>query len=252
MFCSQCGTRLDLDAKFCTKCGTRVAQETSAPIAPASQQQETLPLGMPPVAQQQETLPLGMPPLEPKQETLPLGMPPLEPQPPAFAPQPQEPFGDPAQPAFETAPPARGQLSKQTMGLIALCLVIIVGGLLYYFNSNGGSSQKTPEKTVESFMKAFKNKDAKALVKVISDDALGNPDKDEMKDIIKQMNKRFDGGSLKSYKILDTEIDDDGKTATVDYKVTYKDEDGDVQSERDSFDLVKIGGKWYLDENMGF
>ncbi|MFC5528783.1 zinc-ribbon domain-containing protein [Cohnella yongneupensis] len=209
MFCNHCGNQHEANAKFCTKCGASIAQQPQA-ATPAQYQQPAQPYGQQPLVQQQ---PYGQ--------------------------QQGQPFYQPNQPR---------QMSKQTMGLIAAGLVIIVGGLIFYFSGSGGS-QSSPKSTVESFMEAVKAKDGKALVKLISDDSLGNPDKDELNDIIDEMEDNFGSGSLKSYKILDTDIDDD--TATVDYEVTYS-EDGEKQTEEDSFDLVKVEGKWYIDEDMGF
>lgn len=256
MYCSQCGTRHEPDANFCTRCGHRVARQPEqaatpfpqpspqVPTAPTSPFAPPAPFEQPEASAPAEVLPLGMPTLKPQPPTV------YAPQPPfASGAQPEEPFGSPSRQPYASAPPDRGPMSKQTIGLIALCLVIIVGGLIYYFSGRDGSSQSTPEKTVESFLKAFKNEDAKTLMKMVSVESLGNPDKDEMKDMIGRIEERFDSGKITNYKVLDSEVDDD--TATVDYRVTIENGEDDASTERGSFEVIKVGGKWYLD-NISF
>lgn len=256
MYCSQCGTRHEPDANFCTKCGHRVAHQPEQAATPLPQ-----PAPFEPPSQASPFAP-SAPPAQPglaaQPEVLPLGMPPLQPQPPAaYAPQPlfpsdaqpEEPFGSPSRQPYASAPPDRGPMSKQTIGLIALCLVIILGGLIYYFSGREGSNQSTPEKTVESFLKAFKNEDAKTLVKLVSVESLGNPDKDELKDMIGRIEEQFEHAKITSYKVLDSEVDDD--TATVDYRLSFENGDDDAATQNGSFDVIKVGGKWYLD-NISF
>lgn len=143
-------------------------------------------------------------------------------------------------------PNVRGTMSKQTKGLIAAALIIIVGGLLVYQIGGSGGSQSTPEKTVRSFFKAVESRDGEAAVKLLKPDTVPD-DKAELNEMIDGFEVNIGKLKVVSIDINDVDIDED--TAKVDYGITVE-LDGQRDSDVSAFKLVKIDDKWYIDSNI--
>lgn len=138
-------------------------------------------------------------------------------------------------------------MSLQTKGLISAAVVIIVGGLLFYkFGDGSGSRQSTPERTVESFIKAVNAKDGEAVIELFKPAAVPD-DKEDLKELIKELEDNIGDVKVVDYDIDEAEIDE--YTATVDYEVTIE-HDGERDSEEDTFDLVLIDDQWYIDRYL--
>lgn len=250
MYCTHCGTQLPSNANYCMNCGKAV--ERRAP-------ESSLPFGMPepPPAQPK---PFGQPqsfePQLPVQPTLP-----GQPEQPGQSPQVQSLFAvqpplpgqaqpdaqetgaaQPEQQAFYQPGERRG-VSKQSMGLIAVAIVIIAGGLLFYGFANREGAQSTPEKTVESFIEAVGEGDGEAMIKLFTPDSL--PDgTEERAEVVKQFEMSAKETDIIDYEIEEADIQED--KATVEYTVTYE-INGDEQGDDSSFELVLIDDKWYID-----
>ncbi|TFE23692.1 DUF4878 domain-containing protein [Cohnella luojiensis] len=89
------------------------------------------------------------------------------------------------------------------------------------------------------------------MVSYLSISSMDFPEGEDMDSFIEMLEGEFEGGGmdLRNYEIRDVDVEEDN--ATVDYEVVYM-EDGEKLTEEDSFDLVKVEDKWYIDGGLGF
>ncbi|QMV42939.1 zinc ribbon domain-containing protein [Cohnella cholangitidis] len=142
-------------------------------------------------------------------------------------------------------------LSNQSKKLILVALGAIAIVYLIFKFAGGDGSQATPEKTVKGFMNAVKQEDAKKMVSYMSISTLDLPEGDGMDSFIEMLERRFEDRiiNLRDYDIKDVDIDE--QTATVDYELEYTYDD-EKFTEDNSFDLVKIKGKWFISGGLDF
>lgn len=152
--------------------------------------------------------------------------------------------------SFPVVPPTAPQpgrlLSDQSKRMILVVMAAAALIFLIFKFTGGAGSQSSPEKTVKSFMNAVKKENAKAMVSYISTSSMNEGDRDIL---VEMFEEQFEEGelNLQDYTIQDVEIDED--TATVEYKVFYM-EDGEKETEEESFELIKEEGKWFIDEEF--
>ncbi|MNC26199.1 Lumazine-binding domain protein [compost metagenome] len=147
--------------------------------------------------------------------------------------------------AVQPAKTVTRTMNFKTWGIIAVLVILILIFIPKMFG--GGTDMSSPKATVTGFIKAAKKQDIEKMM------GFFKPDEDMTKSDIaffKELYKeRMDEQSfkIKDYKILG--VDTDKKEATVDYmiKIVYDDE---LETSEDSFDLVKVGKKWYIDESL--
>lgn len=230
MYCSKCGTQIDDDSLFCPNCGTRV--ETSD--APAST------------------------PIPPVQADTPVS----------------------------NAP--KKKLSKGALiGIIAGAAAIVVLVVLLIVLLGGGSKGgRSPEATVESYLKSaiggdFEKAADYGMPDVVLEAFLKENDitKSEYRERLKQAEQMYnlylsmseENAAMKKTfqcRILSTEqldrddlydLDDDyhnefntpygtiEDAVRVYFTISYTSPSGELQSQRDEVEVVKIGGRWYID-----
>lgn len=130
-------------------------------------------------------------------------------------------------------------------GIIAVLIVLVLVFIPKMFG--GGSDMSSPKATVTGFIKAAKKQDIEKMVSFFKPN--GEMTKSDMAFFKELYKERMEEQSfkIKDHKILD--VDTDGNEATVEYmiKIRYEDE---TETNEDSFDLVKVGKKWYIDESL--
>ena len=246
-FCEKCGSELSEGSVFCPKCGASVQAGVAQPPAPA--------------------------PPPPNAATTP---PPQETAPPAEGIQPgyQPP---PAAPAPAYYQPAGGKKrgggkavifsAFTALGLLVVgAVVVLLLGFAVgpkWFVGDGGGGKGGPEEVAANFLKAMENKDSKLLQSTIApssieylESMLSYGDYADMDEFFEDMffstyqSMKFSGVKYKTTM----EGDDKATVEIVEGKVTVVDENGEEATEdvKDAetpaeLQMVKEGGKWYLD-----
>lgn len=153
------------------------------------------------------------------------------------------------QPFGSSTPGGMSASTKKSIGVVLAAVVILF--LIFKFTGNGGGSQATPEKTFKSFMSAVKKEDAKKMISYMEVASVDFPDGENMESLVDRLEESFGNGELdlRDYRITRVETTDD--QATIDYEVDYM-EKGDIQTDEDTLELQKTGGKWYISGGLGF
>ena len=101
----------------------------------------------------------------------------------------------------------------------------------------GGTKLSGPEAAVKSAIEAIKKGDVKAFINTYN---LSDEEKAALSSLIEdKLQKEVDEkGGVKSYEIIDTDID--GETATVKAKIYYT----NGTDEETTFNLKNVDGKW--------
>lgn len=225
MHCSHCGTQLPSSANYCMNCGTAVSRPSA---------EERLPFGMPAPSEPQPSL---QPPLFEQPQPFEASRLPGQPDEPT---QQESPDDSEPQPFYQPDQPRR--VSKQSIALVAIALVIIVGGLLYYQYGNGEGAQSTPEKTVKSYIEAVDEGDGASVISLLTPDSFPeeNQGREEM---ISQMERALAETNIIDYEIGEVKIDNDQAVVKFTVTVSYG---GIEHTEEAEFRLVRIDGKWYV------
>ena len=151
---------------------------------------------------------------------------------------------------YETAVATRKKPKTALIAVIAILVVaLITGGAFLIFGGNSvnmRSAQSSPENVVKAFVKAYNNRDAKAMVSLMSESA--NADSDEKAELIDELEKTFEvlGDGFK----MDIEIKSVEKTNDETAIVKYKASIGALGSQETSDTCVKIDGKWYIKTSL--
>jgi hypothetical protein len=126
--------------------------------------------------------------------------------------------------------------------VLVLALVALVGGVL--IGCSGGGSG--PEDTVRNVFKAMEAKDAEKMASYFTEDI-----SQEMVDEMQTSFDIFDSIKVKNLKTTVASQTDD--TATVDYEGDFEIKvfgETSKEHQSDSIDLVKVDGKWLINEPM--
>lgn len=216
MFCRHCGNALEEQSKFCGHCGKSVAAEPAAvPVAPSA---------APANAADTETHATYTP---------------------QAAPAPQA--GSYPTVTAASSPVKKEYRKAMIFGGVAVAIALIIA--LLQMIGGGGGSQSSPEAAVKGFIKAAGKHDIKAIMKYVPlDERPSGEALDYFKEMIEQQMKESDLKIVK-YKILRSEIS--GNRASVDYMIQTKEDGEKNDPQEDSFDLIKVGDKWYI-EDLGF
>ncbi len=270
MYCPECGKDIGPDSRFCPFCGKALSAEGE----PAA-------TGTGGGAQSPATPPAAPPPPFPAQDAA--APPPTASQPPSevyapTAPQtytspgavPPTPAGPTAQPAAYDTPGKKSPL-PWILGILGAAVVAAAVLVLVFvvFKGDGGKTDtKAMERPVLDFFESLEKKDAKMLVGVMEPDFVK-----EFKDLLgKGLVEFLDEYFLAQapddlhfdIRKMKTEVQGEGRASVkiIEGTMTYTDEYGDRVSEEasdadmDSYEVVKVGGKWYLSEDtlieMGF
>ncbi|CAM4492101.1 NTF2-like N-terminal transpeptidase domain-containing protein [Paenibacillus tarimensis] len=150
----------------------------------------------------------------------------------------------PSAPVPPSHPQAATPIYKKPAFMAAAVLILIVGFLLLRESSGSMSS---PEATVEAFVHAVDNKDIKTLASLYSPE--NQPDTDELEEAEEFFLGMLGNIKVNDFEILDVTVDED--TAHVEYRVEVS-LDGETNTDTDDFDLIKIDGKWYIDDSFAF
>jgi hypothetical protein len=237
-FCSKCGGEIDPDSTFCGSCGTPV---DAAP---------------------QPTEPAQAPPVIPAPQTAYV--------PPTAAP-PSTPYPQPAPKGGGGKIAILSLLGLLIIGAIVVLLLGFAVGPKWFVgddSGDGGTTTEKPgtensavEKVVDNFFKAMETKDGDLLIgtlNIASMEELADATEADM-EYFKQVFEETVFSMYKSMKFDGLKYDSEitGNTAAVEVvagTLTMVDDNGDKTSGdvRDSgqtvdFDLVKEGGKWYID-----
>ncbi|WP_372662698.1 DUF4878 domain-containing protein [Cohnella sp.] len=163
----------------------------------------------------------------------------------------QSEFIDPQYPfATPSAPNPSRLLSDQTKKMILVIMAAAALIFLLFKFTGGAGNQATPENTVKGFMNAVKKENVREMVSYMSASSMAA--EGEKKDsLVEMLEGQFEAGeiNLRDYSIL--KVDEDENTAKVHYEVVYM-EDGEKQTDEDTFELMKIDGKWFIDVVFGF
>ena len=121
---------------------------------------------------------------------------------------------------------------KKLFGLLALAIVAIA------FAACGGNSN-TPEGVAEKYMKCYQKGDWKGMVEQM------NVSEEEKGQILQVFEAKGDAalkesGGIKSYKIEESEVAEDGQSAKVKFSVVY----GNGKEDTEKVRLVLVDGKW--------
>lgn len=234
MYCGACGSKLEQQAAFCGNCGTAVPARQTAPVQPPvpgqapDQAQVHTPnqaAAQAPDNQDQAQAPIRFKYQAPNQ-------PPVQNQ---YTPPVQAPHNAPA--------PLRSVADRKVLIVIAVIAVAVIFGAYKLFS--GGGSQSDPASTVESFIEAADDHDIEEMMEYF----LPNPDLTERelqraKINLEQNIYDFD---VKKYKII--HVEENGNQALVEYMIIIE-SGGEQETNEDEFELVRVDGKWYIDEDI--
>lgn len=242
-FCEKCGSELSEGSVFCPKCGASVRAGVAQPPAP--------------------------PPTPPPSAATP----PQVTAPPAEGIQPgyQRPPAEPAPAYYQPAGGKKGGGGKAViftaLGLLVVgAVVVLLLGFAVgpkWFVGEGGGGKGGPEEVAANFFKAMEKKDSKLLRSTIApssveylESMLSYGDYADLDEFFEDMffstyqSMKFSGVKYKTTM----EGDDRATVEIVEGKVTVVDEYGEETTEdvKDAetpaeLQMVKEGGKWYLD-----
>jgi hypothetical protein len=241
MFCQNCGKEIGGDSEFCPFCGT--ATGVAAGGAETPEATPMTPQAPPPPP------PVGTQPMPPGGAPPPMGggIPPTP-----YAPQPKK-------------SPLPWILAG--VGVLAVIAVVLVLVFVVFKGDGGDKDTAGPENVVETFFESMEKHDAKLLTSTMEPDYAKQLEDILGADYVDLLDEYFfmyfpEGLDIKIDK-MDTQIDGDkAQVKIVSGTVSYIDESGEKVTEEadvmdmDSFDLVKVNGKWYISEDtlvaMGF
>lgn len=150
---------------------------------------------------------------------------------PAFAPEPQ--------PAAKKPFPVKPVL----IGVAVLLVIILAFKLI-----GGGGSQSSPESTVKSYVNAIDDVDIDKLISLYAPD--DRPKGDELKLAKKLMKQTLKAQDFSVSKCDIVKVKKKGKKAEVEYKIVTKYK-GKKNTNQDTIDVIKVDGKWYIDQGLG-
>lgn len=256
MYCSSCGNEIPNGTKFCAACGAE--QTVAQPVAASVPTQEQQGYAANPYQQQ--------PPAQPQQS---YSQPQYQQPQQGYAAQPQQPYAQQYSPAYGLQQPPKNQKKKATAIIIsAVVVVALVIAAIFIFGGSGGAS--SPDKLVASYFKAYEKADLSAMMKLYHDKYVKagrtygglSTDADFLYDVDDWFSEY--GTRVINYKITDTDFDDIGASekasmaailgisasklgsmATVSVEVELQ---GYSYTRTYDFDILEIGGKWYLIE----
>ncbi|MEW6555048.1 MAG: hypothetical protein AB1384_12275 [Actinomycetota bacterium] len=177
----------------------------------------------------------------------------------------------PQPPKKSSMPWVLGILGTLVVGgvIVVLLLGFAVGPKWFVGDEDGGggTAAGSPEQIVEDFFESLEKQDAKMLLGTMPPEFVDGIKEALGDDYIDLMEEYFFDYFPEDLKIdiekMESEIDGDTAEVTiVEGTMSYTDEYGDkvsqdaADADMDAFELVKIGGKWYLSEDtlidMGF
>ena len=122
---------------------------------------------------------------------------------------------------------------KRILALLALAAIVFVSSC----KGGGTTKQSGPEAAAKAAVEAIKKGDIKAFINSYN---LSDDDKATLSALIEEkLQKKIDEkGGIKSYEILDSNID--GDKATVKVKIYYN----NGTDEESTFKLTNVDGKW--------
>ena len=124
---------------------------------------------------------------------------------------------------------------KKIVVMFTMCLMMMA-----MTTGCGSSHENTPRGVAEAAVKYLSKKDWKGYMDLT--DAT-DQQKQAMSQLLEKMGKQVDEkGGMKSYEIVDEQIDEEKGTATVTVKVIYENE----TSEDNKMKMLKKDGKWLL------
>lgn len=121
--------------------------------------------------------------------------------------------------------------------LLLMCaMAVMLTGLL----AACGGQNDSPRSVAKAAVSYMEKKDYKGYMSLTN---ATDQQKEAMVQMLEKVGKDGDSkGGLKSYEILDEEVDEAGGKATVSLKIVY--ENGEEKTEK--MKMVKQDGKWYL------
>lgn len=110
----------------------------------------------------------------------------------------------------------------------------------------------TPAETAADYIEMMKNKDYEGFVETIkmNDDVTPEEAKQAKEMYVSMLKEKGDAQfeakqGIASYTLVSEEVAEDGTTAKVVYEITY----GDGSTDKQTFNLVNVDGKWMQDLN---
>lgn len=233
MFCSNCGTKNEENAKFCTNCGATLEVKATPVVEEAVAE---TPVVEAPVVETPAPQPTPQPAPQPTPQPVP--------QP---APQPTFTQNTGLTPEQLAGTPKKKKPLIPILIAVVVVIALVIGGM---FILGGGYSQKTPEKAVMSFFKCIEKGDVDAFLDMIPGDELKDIKEymeeydEDLEEYLEQnledLSEMFEDEVGKNWidkvEITDVDIDDDYASVEV-----------ELDGEADYLDLEKIDGKWYID-----
>ena len=123
---------------------------------------------------------------------------------------------------------------KKVLFAIAICFITMAA------LSSCSSHDNTPEGVAKAAVECLKAKDYKGYMDLTS---ATKEQKEAMTAMLQKVGQQTDEkGGVKSYEIVDQEIDEEKGTATVNVKVTY----GNGDTEENKMKMLKKDGEWVL------
>lgn len=120
--------------------------------------------------------------------------------------------------------------------------MLIVAALLAAAFAFGCSNGNKPSATVKNYLSAVVDGDYEKAVDCVDVEA------EERGELVELMRTKVDQSlkeqnGIKSFKVLDEQIDSDGERATVNVQLTY----GDDKTEENKYVLIKKDDTWLID-----
>ena len=124
---------------------------------------------------------------------------------------------------------------KKILVMFTMCLMMMA-----VMTSCGSSHENTPRGVAEAAVKCLANKDYKGYMNLTN---ATDQQKQAMAQMLEKVGQQVDEkGGMKSYEIVDEQVDEEKGTATVTVKVVYENE----TSEDNKMKMVKKDGDWLL------
>ncbi len=124
---------------------------------------------------------------------------------------------------------------KKIVVMFTMCLMMMA-----MMTSCGSSHENTPRGVAEAAVKCLSKKDWKGYMDLTD---ANDKQKEAMAQLLEKMGQQLDEkGGMKSFEIVDEDIDEENGKATVTVKVTYENQ----TSEDNKMKMLKKDGKWLL------
>ncbi|PZD97487.1 hypothetical protein DNH61_02100 [Paenibacillus sambharensis] len=128
---------------------------------------------------------------------------------------------------------------------LAIAVLVLIAG--FFLLRDSGGSMSTPEGTIKALVNALDDADIKTIASLYAPEE--QPDAAELEEAEEFLNGMMEDVKFDNLEIIDVSVD--GDKAHVEYRVDVSFM-GETNTDKDVSDLIRINGKWYIDDSFAF